>query len=178
MPSASPGTKAATQAKKTAATAQKKMADSQFELANATTATFIFEVDGVEIGRFTEVSGLKVEIDVEEFEEGGESGFVHKLPGRLKWPNLVLKRGVTNDDNLLHWLQKSVGDGMVKRKGKAERTTAALTLVGANAKRLRTWTFEDALPVSWTGPSFAATSDDMAEEELEIAHHGFRSKTH
>ena len=152
-------------------------ADSQFEAAGATAATFIFEVDGVEIGRFSEVSGLQVDVDVEEFVEGGESGFIHKLPGRLKWPNLVLKRGVTNDDNLLNWLQTSVGDGLVKRKGKANRTTAALTLVGATAKRLRTWSFEDALPVRWTGPTFAAASEDLAEEELEIAHHGFRSKT-
>lgn len=154
-----------------------KSADSQFEAASASAATFIFEVDGVEIGRFSEVSGLAVELDVEEFVEGGEAGFVHKLPGRLTWPNLVLKRGVTNDDNLLGWMHKSVGDGMTSRKGKATRTTAALSLVGLNAKRLRTWSFEDAIPVRWTGPTFAATSTDMAEEELEIAHHGFRSKT-
>ena len=154
-----------------------KGADSQFEAASASAATFIFEVDGVEIGRFSEVSGLQVDLEVEEFAEGGESGFVHKLPGRLTWPNLVLKRGVTNDDNLLGWMHKSVGDGMVSRKGKANRTTAALSLVGLNAKRLRTWSFEDALPVRWTGPSFAATSTDMAEEELEIAHQGVRSTT-
>jgi phage tail-like protein len=155
----------------------KKQPDSQFELAGASAATFIFEVDGVAIGRFSEVSGLQVDVEIEEYVEGGESGFVHKLPGRLTWPNLVLKRGVTNDDNLLAWLQKSVGDGMVTRKGKAERTTAALFLVGLNGKRLRIWSFVDALPVRWTGPSFAATSSDLAEEELEIAHHGFRAKT-
>ena len=40
-----------------------------------------FEVDGVEIGRFMEVSGLEVNVGVEEIEEGGENSFVHKLPG-------------------------------------------------------------------------------------------------
>jgi phage tail-like protein len=149
--------------------------DSNFEAAGASAATFVFEVDGVEIGRFREVSGLKVEVEVEEYAEGGEHGFVHKLPGRLKWPNLVLKRGVTNDDNLLGWLHESAGDGMVKRKGKANRSTAAVTLMGANATRLRTWSLIDAMPVSWSGPTFAATSSDLPEEELEIAHHGFRA---
>lgn len=152
-----------------------KSGDSNFEAAGATAATFVFEVDGVEIGRFREVSGLKVEVEVEEYAEGGEHGFVHKLPGRLKWPNLVLKRGVTNDDNLLGWLHESAGDGMVKRKGKANRSTAAVTLMGANAKRLRTWSLIEAMPVSWSGPTFAATSSDLPEEELEIAHHGFRA---
>ena len=72
---------------------------------------FIFEVDGLTIGEFLEVSGLKVEIDVVTVEEGGENGFVHKLPGRMTWPNLNFKRGVTNDDTLLDWIQKCSGDG-------------------------------------------------------------------
>lgn len=164
--------KAATAAKRT----MKKGPDTQFEADGATAATFIVEVDGVEIGRFSEVSGLQVEVEVEEYAEGGEHGFVHKLPGRLTWPNLTLKRGVTNDDNLLGWLQDAAGDGMVKRKGKALRRTAAITLVGANGKRLRSWSLVDAIPVRWTGPSLASSSSDLAEEELEIAHHGFRSK--
>ena len=154
-----------------------KVKSDQFESASATRATFIVEVDSVPIGRFSEISGLQVDIDVFEYAEGGEHGFVHKLPGRLTWPNLVLKRGVTEDDNLLKWLQKSAGDGMVKRKGKVERTSAAITLVGANGKRLRSWVVDDAMPVRWTGPNFASeATDELAEEELEIAHHGFRAK--
>lgn len=155
----------------------KKAKDSQFEHDSATLATFIVEIDGVEIGRFTEISGLQLDIDVMEYEEGGEHGFVHKFPGRLKWQNLVLKRGVTNDDNLLKWLQDSAGDGFLKRKGKVTRTSAAITLVGANGKRLRSWIVDDAMPVRWTGPNFASSAtNELPEEELEIAHHGFRSK--
>ena len=155
----------------------KKAKDSQFEHDSATLATFIVEIDGVEIGRFTEITGLQLDIDVMEYEEGGEHGFVHKLPGRLKWQNLVLKRGVTNDDNLLKWLQDSAGDGFLKRKGKVTRTSAAITLVGANGKRLRSWIVDEAMPVRWTGPNFASSAtSELPEEELEIAHHGFRSK--
>jgi phage tail-like protein len=150
--------------------------DSQFELDGATTATFVVEVDGIEIGRFSEVSGLQVEVQVEEYAEGGEHGFVHKLPGRLTWPNLTLKRGVTNDDNLLTWLQDAAGDGAIKNAGKVTRRTAAVTLVGTNGKRLRTWGVVDAVPVRWTGPTFASASSDLPEEELEIAHHGFRAR--
>ena len=151
------------------------MLDGNFEFAGASAATFLFEVDGIEIGRFREVAGLQVQLEVEEYAEGGEHGFVHKLPGRLTWPNLTLKRGVTNDDNLLEWLHDAAGDGMVSRKGHATRATAAVTLVGSHLVRLRTWELIDAMPVRWTGPSFASTSTDLPEEELEIAHHGFRS---
>lgn len=175
-PTAKPTTKPATKAAaKPAAKAKAAIADSQFEAAGATSATFVVEVDGVEIGRFSEISGLQVDVSVEEYAEGGEHGFVHKLPGRLTWPNLVLKRGVTNDDNLLAWLHEAAGDGFVKAKGKAVRRTAAVTLMGSNGSRLRTWRIVDALPVRWTGPTLASASSDLPEEELEIAHHGFRS---
>jgi phage tail-like protein len=40
--------------------------------------------------RFQTVSGLSVEYDMEEFKEGGENRFTHKLPGRTKYaPNGV-----------------------------------------------------------------------------------------
>ena len=67
------------------------------------TGSFLVEVDGKAIGTFTEISGLQVDIAVEEVEEGGQNEFVHKLPGRMKWPNITLKRGVTKSDNLFRW---------------------------------------------------------------------------
>jgi phage tail-like protein len=138
-------------------------------------ATFLVEVDGVEIGRFMEVSGLEVEIGVESIEEGGQNGFSHKLPGRMSWPNLTLKRGITQNDSLLKWLNKSSGDGFAGAGNKLSRTSAAVTLISASGKRLRAWNFDGAFPVKWKGPSFAASSSEMAVEELEIAHHGFRA---
>ena len=44
--------------------------------------------------RFQAVSGLSVEYDMEEFKEGGENRFTHKLPVRTKYADLVLKRGM------------------------------------------------------------------------------------
>lgn len=141
------------------------------------TATFLLEVDGVTIGRFSEVSGLSVEVSVESVTEGGQNGFVHKLPGSMEWPNLVLKRGVTADDNLFEWFEKSAGEKFEAAGKKVDRSNADVVLVARNGERLRTWTFYEAFPVKWTGPSFAAASSDPLVEELEVAHHGFRSKS-
>ena len=47
--------------------------------------------------------GLAVEVEVKEYNEGGINDYVHKLPTRIKYPNLVLKRGVTYEDALLDW---------------------------------------------------------------------------
>lgn len=146
-----------------------------YEANRVTAATFLFEVDGVEIGRFMEVSGLEVSVGVEEIEEGGENSFVHKLPGRMSWPNISLKRGVTQNDTLFTWLTKSSGEQFAANGSVLTRSTAAITLVGPGGTRLRTWTFVGAFPVRWKGPDFSVSSTDMAVEELEITHHGFRA---
>lgn len=152
------------------------MVNDSFDRQRVTAATFLVEVDGVEIGRFMEVSGLEVTIETEDIQEGGQNSFVHKLPGRMTWPNIVLKRGVTQNDSLLTWLNKSSGERFAANGNKLERSTAAITLLGPGGERLRSWEFDGAFPVKWTGPNFAVSSNDMAIEELELTHHGFRAR--
>jgi len=152
------------------------VSDNSFYEERVTAATFLFEVDGKKIGEFMEVSGLEVEVGVESIEEGGENGFVHKLPGRMTWPNITLKRGVTQTDNLFEWLNKSSGEQFASSGNKLTRSTAAITLMGPGKKRLRAWEFGDAFPVKWRGPEFSASANDPAAETLEITHHGFKAK--
>jgi len=59
--------------------------------------------DGMPTAVFRSVSGLSVEIEVVEFREGGESEAVHKLPGRVKYPNIILKQGFTGANDLQKW---------------------------------------------------------------------------
>ena len=152
------------------------MANDNFEDQRITSATFLVEVDGVEIGRFSEITGLEVTVETEEIQEGGQNSFVHKLPGRMSWPNIRLKRGITQTDSLITWLQKSSGEQFAANKNKLARSTAAITLMGPAGKRIRAWEFDGAFPIKWSGPNFNVESNDMAMEELEIAHHGFRVK--
>ncbi len=136
------------------------------------TSRFLLEVDGVEIGTFTEVSGLNVEVTEDQIEEGGQNQFVHRLPGRMSWPNIVLKRGLVENDNLFAWFSKTAGDGFAKTN-KLERHTAAITMMSEDGDRLRSWRLDGVFPVKWTGPELAASTMERATEELEIAHHGF-----
>src|SRR6056297_504820 len=144
------------------------------DLNDSTTATFLFEVDGVDIGRFSEVSGLEVSIETEDVLEGGQNSFVHKLPGRMTWPNITLKRGVTKTNSLLDWLNESSGETFTANGNVVTRKTAAITLLDRTGTRLTSWEFEGAFPVKWTGPNFAASSAEAPTEQLEITHHGFR----
>ncbi len=125
-----------------------------------------FLVEGLgPIGYFSECSGLSLEYEIEEYKEGGENRFVHRLQGRLKYPNLVLKRGVTYEDALLKWF-------FLAQK-REDRPTITVTLTGPDHEPVRKWAFVEAIPVKWTVPTLNAGSNNVATETLEIAHNGF-----
>lgn len=128
---------------------------------------------GSGMGTFEEVSGLSFEAEVETLREGGQNQFEHKLPGPLKWPNIVLKRGVIDSNKLYEWMAATSGLGYTASKSALTRYIGTISLYEADGTSLRSWTFFDAFPVRWKGPELAASADDIATEELEIAHHGF-----
>lgn len=144
---------------------------------------FVVSLDGSEVGAFREVSGLSAEVEVEEVTEGGNNRYVHKLPGRISWPNIVLKRGVVRADMLFHWFATASehglasSEGATRPSGTLSRQTAAITVRDPAGTTVRSWELTDAFPVRWTGPTLAATASDIAVEELEVAHHGFQASS-
>lgn len=149
-----------------------------FYATNPTTATFVVEVDGRPLGQFREASGLSVTVEVEEVIEGGQNFHTHKLPGRFTFTNVTLRRGLTEDNGLIAWIDEVTAGGFEKKGKKLKRNTVAITLTTAAGKRLRTWTLQEAFPASWKGPDFSLANDDFLVEEVEIAHHGFTVTDH
>jgi len=133
---------------------------------------FVFKIGTLEIGAFTEVTGLGVSIDVEELPEGGQNAYTHKLLGRMRWPNIVLKRGLIDSNALFSWLLTFSGDAFSKTK-KVSPETGSISVLTPMGDPFRTWSLVDVKPVKWTGPRLAASSRDLAIEELEVCHSGF-----
>jgi phage tail-like protein len=127
---------------------------------------FKVELPGLSIGRFRECTGISVEVEMKDYMEGGSNEFVHKLPTRVKYPNVVLKRGVTHEEALLKWFFDS--------RATPQRKDMTITLLGPGTKLVRTWAFLNAYPVKWTGPNLNASSNQVAVETLEIVHNGLR----
>jgi phage tail-like protein len=117
------------------------------------------------IGRFAECTGLAVSYDVMTYAEGGNNEFVHQLRGRVTYPNVTLKRGVTYEDGLLRWFYET--------HQPSQRPTLTIALLNQNGVTLRHFALAGALPVRWTGPNINAGSGSAATESLEIAHQGF-----
>jgi phage tail-like protein len=127
---------------------------------------FYVQVDGVPKAVFSELSGLSMEVDVDEVEEGGNNTFIHRLPGRCKTGNLTLKRGLTNSNDFLKWSHDVV-------QGKINPKNLSVILYNVDGTEAMRWTFTNAIPVKWSGPHFRADDTAAAIESIELAHEGF-----
>src|SRR5437764_13820036 len=58
---------------------------------------FMVNIKAVDLGAFSTCEGLSVEVQTEDREEGGENGFVHKLPVRMKYSNVKFTRPIGPD---------------------------------------------------------------------------------
>jgi phage tail-like protein len=124
--------------------------------------------DGMATAYFRSVSGLSVEIEVVEFREGGQNEVTHKLPGRVKYPNIVLKQGFTGTpSDLLKWTLRIAA-------GTTEAKNGSIAVYDAKGQPVATYTIANAWPVKWEGPDFDASSNEVAIETIEIAHEGLR----
>lgn len=129
---------------------------------------FVIELGGIIEAHFTECSGLSAERTVVQYEEGGVNDYVHVLPGRIKYSNIVLKHGITVSSALWKWYEKGRRDGRV-----AQSRNISILLFNKIGVPIKRWNIRDAYPVKWTGPDFNAANSQVAVETLEIAHHGF-----
>ncbi len=128
---------------------------------------FAVKLEGVVSGYFTECSGLGSEHEVIEHKvisaEGRE--IVMKVPGRLKWENIVLKRGITSSMDIWKW-RKQVEDGKVDEA----RTNGSIVMYNQQLEEVGRWDFERAWPLKVSGPQPKSDSNEIAIEELTVVH--------
>jgi phage tail-like protein len=127
---------------------------------------FIVEWGGTRLG-FTEVSGLEISTDVVEYREGSDpTQSAHKMPGLRKFTNITLKRGIIKGDNDFYTWMKTIN------LNQAERRDIVIKLLNENHEPVMIWKASNAFPVKLTGPVLKANANEVAIEELELAHEG------
>ena len=124
---------------------------------------FAVELNGITRAGFRECSGLENSQNATEYREGTDKNLsVRKLPGLVTHSAITLSRGITNDAKLWEWRAKAMA-------GKVERQDISITLLDDTGNPKITWNLFECWPTTWTGPSFDATTDEIAIEQLTIA---------
>lgn len=93
---------------------------------------------------------------------------IQKVPGRVRWSNLVFKRGVDQDRGLWDWRQQVVANKMTEA-----RRNGTVTAMGQDGSPIKRWEFVNGWPCEW---QVSSTEDASAivVETIEIAHEGLR----
>ena len=118
--------------------------------------------------RFTEVGGLSVELATEEVAEGGENRFVQKFPVRAKYPELVLKRGLLLNSEIVKWLRECIEDFKIVPRN------LDVKLLNEKHQPLLTWHVANAYPTKWAVSDLNASNNAVAVESLQFFYQYFR----
>lgn len=126
---------------------------------------FGLEIDGVELARFTSVSGLGYESEVVTFQDTLADGRIvtRKRPGRINFGDITLKRGLSANNDLVEWYQTVVN-------GEVERKSGSIVIYDQVSSEIGRWNFENAWISKWSASDLDAGSDDVMIEEITIAH--------
>ena len=124
------------------------------------------EIDGIEAGGFSEVTGGDITIEPIEYRTGDMTALTPlKVVGLKKYGNITLKQGMTDSRVLYEWLEPGL-------TGDVERKTVTITLLDETGAPAASWQAINAWPTKYTIPDFNATASEIAIETLEITHEG------
>jgi phage tail-like protein len=131
---------------------------------------FGVEFQGQVVGAFRECSGMGSENEVVEYKASGPKGefVIHKVPGRMKWNNIVLKRGITDAMDMWKW-RKLVEDGDIDKA----RKNGSIVMFNQHGDEIARWQFFNAWPSKLTGPTANASNNEVGIEEMELSVEGY-----
>lgn len=114
--------------------------------------------------RFQKVSGMISTIETQEVREGGENLFVHKLPNRITYDNLVLERGMVIG-SLLHEEFDLAMSTLRFQPG-----SVFVMLLNAQAAPIAGWLFQGTYPIKWSVSNLDATQNALVIETMELTY--------
>jgi phage tail-like protein len=130
---------------------------------------FLVEIDGVGTFGFSEISGLTTDTNVIEYREGSEvangESTTRQPPGKIKYNNIVCKRGLTKDLSAYNWWLKVI-------QGQTSPASGSITLLDEARKPKLRWEFSGGWPSKWEGLALNEKTSEIAIESMEITHEG------
>lgn len=124
-------------------------------------------------GSFQEVSGLEVSRKIEELEAGGENEVVYKIPGKISYTNLTLKRGLLRSKSPIWTWCNDILEGHIEYPIAVHNITVSLMDPSSSMVPLVVWQFKDAYPCKWSISSFKSDENAYAVESMEFAFKSF-----
>lgn len=131
---------------------------------------FLVEIDGVASAGFAEADLPSGRIETIEYREGGDkTSGVRKLPGRVSYENVVLRRGLSGRTDLYDWWR-------AVRDGAPDRRDVSIQLLDEARNPVQRWTLRDAWPTRLAYSRLDGLGNEIAVETLELAYESFETE--
>jgi phage tail-like protein len=112
--------------------------------------------------RFQSVSGLKADIEMETYKEGGNNMFEYQLPVRVKFSDISLKRGLLVGSLVTDWLLVAFNTFTFLPMD------LTIELLNDQGTPLMGWMLMGALPKSWSISDFDAENSRVVIEQIDL----------
>ena len=132
---------------------------------NSPMTNFQFKVEfgGEETTTFQEVILPESEIEIIEYRDGSDVlSSVRKVPGRTKYTNLILKRGIINSSELYTWFKQT-------KQGTLERRDITVSILNEEKEPFAIWKMTNCWPTKYSGSTLDAKDNKIVIETVEIA---------
>jgi phage tail-like protein len=119
--------------------------------------------------RFQEVSGLSLNVNVDTYREGGENRFVHRLPGRTTYSDLVLKRGMTLVSGVTAWCLDAL------ENFNYQPTNMLISLLNEQHLPVSSWYIANAIPIKYDITGLNAEQGQIVIESMTLRYEYYKT---
>jgi len=117
-------------------------------------------------GIFSEVTGLEMSMEPKVVKVGGSNYGALQRVGPVTFATVVLKRGVTSNQDLWKWFD------LVAQGKSSKRLNVKISMLNAARRPMHVFRLARALPIKFKAADLNAQAGNVAVEELHLAHEG------
>ena len=117
--------------------------------------------------RFQEVTGLDVEMEMENFTEGGQNRFTWQLPKRSRYSDITLRRGMLIGSQVIKWFRDALENFSFAP------ANVHISLLNENHEPVMTWYVINAIPKRWSVTGLNAQDNSIMVESITLSYQYF-----
>jgi phage tail-like protein len=121
---------------------------------------FRVEIEGITTGSFLEAEGLESITGVMRT-KNGDDPTRRNQPGQTTYANLILRRGFTNEADLLTWRNRVIA-------GDIQRKSGSIIILDEAGSEIMRFNFFEAWPCRWKLGKLSTLTDSVLIEEVEL----------
>jgi phage tail-like protein len=130
---------------------------------------FTVEIDGLDVAWFEKVSGLEKEVGVVEQHEGGDPNVADQSPGKVKFSEVTLTIGATDNRELYDWselvIDAEAGTGAVDNDYKKN---VAIVQKDRDGSEKRRWNLFECWPKKFSAGEWDAKAEENVMQEVVL----------